>query len=84
MPVKATSSSSSEIQTSSQAFLGSLTRLSSVSKVTGGEAEALGGGVEEIVAVRIFDQVLPRIIDGRLVRAFASEIVRQIEWVRMI
>ena len=45
-----------------------------------GESEALGGGVEEIVAVRILDQILPRVVDGRLVRAFASEIVRQIEW----
>src|SRR5205085_11523128 len=45
-----------------------------------GEAEALGGGLQEIVAMRVIDQMLPRILDRRLVRAFASEIVRQIEW----
>jgi len=79
VPVKATSSSSSEIQTSSQRCEELDAALQRI-EVHRGESEALGGGVEEIVAVRILDEVLARILDGRLVRAFASEIVRQIEW----
>src|SRR4029077_16387042 len=35
--------------------------------------------LEEVVAMRIFDEVLPRVFDGRLVRALAAEVMRQIE-----
>src|SRR5712692_3625287 len=45
----------------------------------GCESKAFGGGVEEIVAVRILHQVLPGVLDGRFVSALAPEIVRQIE-----
>src|SRR4029079_2773290 len=44
-----------------------------------GKTEALGRGLEEIVAVRVLDQVLARVVDGRLARLLAPEVVRQVE-----
>ena len=40
---------------------------------------AVSGRFEEVVAMRIFDQMLARILDRRFVRALAAEVVRQIE-----
>ncbi len=79
VPVSAISSSSSEIQTSSQAFLGTFTRLSIVSNEIGGESEAFGRSDEELVAVRVLDEVLAGVVDGRFVGSFPAEVVAQIE-----
>src|SRR2546423_14259868 len=43
------------------------------------EAEACGGGLEEVVAVRVFDQMLPCVFDRCFIRALAAEVMRQIE-----
>ena len=56
-----------------------VTRMADETERDGGEAEARGGDREEVVAVRIFDQVLPRVLDCGFVRALAAKIVRQIE-----
>ena len=45
----------------------------------GGEAKALRGGEEEVVAMRIVDQILARVVERSLVGALATEIVTEVE-----